>query len=191
MVESVADNGIFICEQGFKDTAVCIKASSIEYRVFGLEIITDGGFQLLVNVLRTTNEAHTRHTESAFVHHLFRSLYQTGVIRQSQIVIGTKVQHFLTVHLNGCALRTFNETLLFIKSCFTNLSERITEMFLYFSVHDNRILVIITQNNRLFLTYELDFCYNCLKSRIFKRILYNKTHLFEKKVVNLQYLTLT
>lgn len=41
------------------------------------------------------------------------------------------------------------------------------------------------------MTYELDFCYNCLKSRIFKRILYNKTHLFEKKVVNLQYLTLT
>ena len=150
MVERVADNGIFIREQGFKDTAVGIKASSIEYRVFGLEIVADSDFKLFVNVLRTANKTHTRHTESSFVHHLLGTLYQTGIIRQSQIVVGTKVQYFLTVHLNGCTLRTFYETLLFVKSCFTNLSERLTEMFLYFSVHDNRILVIITQNNRLF-----------------------------------------
>ena len=137
MVQGIADDSILLRKQRFKHTAVGIKARSIEDGILGLEIVADGSLQFLVDILCATNEAYARHAEASTIHHLLRSLNQTGMIRQAQIVVGTEVEHFLSCHLNGCTLRTLNESLFLVKSCFTNLSECLAEMFFHLSVHSS------------------------------------------------------
>ena len=70
MVQRIRDNRVLIGEQGFKHTTVRIKTGCIENRILGLEIIRDGCLQFLVDILRATDKAHTRHTKATAVHHL-------------------------------------------------------------------------------------------------------------------------
>ena len=81
VVQGVADDGILLGQQGFEDTTVGIEAGRVENGVLRLEETADGGFQLLVNILRTADEAHTRHAVAATVHHLLCSLDEAGVVR--------------------------------------------------------------------------------------------------------------
>ena len=69
MVQRVADDGVLLGEQRLEHAAVGIEASGIENGVLGLEILADGLFQLLVDVLRATDKPHTRHAEASAVHH--------------------------------------------------------------------------------------------------------------------------
>ena len=58
------------------------------------------------------------------------------MIGETEVVVGAEVEHFLTFHLNGGTLWAFDETLFLVKSCFTNLSKRLAEVFFHFSVHN-------------------------------------------------------
>ena len=141
MVQGIADDSILIGEQRLEHTAVGIEACGIENGIFRLEILRDGLLQLLVDVLRTTDETHRRHTEATLVHHLLRSLDDALVVAQAQIVVGTKVQHFLSRNLNGCTLRALDEALFLVESCLANLGQCLAEMLFYFSVHDVRLMI--------------------------------------------------
>ena len=135
MVEGIADDGVFLGEERFEHTAIGIEASGIENGVLRLEVVADGCLELLVDVLRAADEAYARHAEASLLHHLRRTLNEPRVVGKAQVVVGTEVQHFLSLHLNGCALGTLDETLLLVKACFANLSERLAEMLFHFSVH--------------------------------------------------------
>ena len=58
VVEGIADDGIFGREQGLEHTAVGIEAGGIEDGVFSPEEVGDGGFELLVQVLRAADKSH-------------------------------------------------------------------------------------------------------------------------------------
>ena len=136
MVEGIADDGVLFREERLEHTAVSVEASGIEDGVLRLEVVADGCLELFVDVLRAADEAHARHAEAPFCHHLCCSLYEARMVAEAEIVVGAEVQDFLALYLNGCPLRAFNETLLFVESCFANLSERLAEMLFHLSVHD-------------------------------------------------------
>ena len=137
VVQSVADDSILVGEQRFEHAAVGIEAGSIEDGVLGLEIVGDGSLELLVDVLRTADEAHRRHSEAATVHHALGTLDKTRIVRQSQIVVGAEIEHFFSCNIDSCPLRALNQALLFVEACLTNLSKCLREMFFHFSVHSN------------------------------------------------------
>ena len=136
MVECVADDGILLREQRLEDTAVGVEAGCIKDSIFRVEVLGDGLFKLLVDVLRATDEAYARHSEAPIIHHLLRCLDKAWVVAQAEIVVGTEVQDFLSPYLNGCPLRAFDETFLLVEAGLAYLSKRLAEMFLHFSVHD-------------------------------------------------------
>ena len=135
MVECIADDGIFLGEERFEDSAVGIEAGGIEDGVVGVEIAGDGLLELLVDVLCATDEAYAGHAESATVHHLLGCLDESGMIGESEIIVCAEVEHFLASDLNSSLLRTADETFLLIESCLANLGQRLAEMFFHLSVH--------------------------------------------------------
>ena len=143
MVEGIADDGILLREERFEHTAVSIEASSIEDGVFGLEIVADGSLELLVDVLCAADEADARHAEAALLHHLRCALDEARMVGEAKIVVGTEVQDFLSLDLDGSLLRTFDEALFLVKASFTNLSERLAEMFFHFTVHRYKVIRLI------------------------------------------------
>ena len=80
MVEGIGDDSVLFGKEGFKDTAVCIEAGGIKDRVFGPEIVGDGLFELFVNILTATDEAHGRHTETPGIHGFLCGLDKSGII---------------------------------------------------------------------------------------------------------------
>ena len=119
VVERIGNDSVFVGEQCTEQSAVGVKARCVENGVLGLEILADGGFQLFVNVLCSTDKTNGRHAEPAAVHHLLGRLNQARMVGKSQIVVGTEVQHFFPFHHNGCVLRTLNDSFLFVKTCFS------------------------------------------------------------------------
>ena len=104
MVQSIADNGIVLGKQRFKHTAVGIEARRIKNSVVSPEVTADGALQLLVDVLCAADEPHARHAEAATVHHTLRGLDDTRMVREPQVVVGTKVQHLTAANLDGSTL---------------------------------------------------------------------------------------
>ena len=135
VVEGVADDGVFLREEGFEDTAVGVEAGSIEDGIFRVEVVADGSLELLVDVLCAADEADARHAEAALLHHLRSAFDETRMVGEAEVVVGTEVQHLFALHLNGSLLWTFDEALFLVKASFTNLSERLAEMFFHFTVH--------------------------------------------------------
>ena len=138
VVERVADDGILFGEERAEQASVGVEAGCVEDGVLGLEILRDGSLQLLVDVLRAADEAHRRHAVAAAVHHLLGSLDESGVVAQSQIVVGAEVQHFLALHLDGCALRAFDDSFFLVEAGCFQVGQGLLQMLLDFSVH-NRI----------------------------------------------------
>ena len=119
MVEGIADDGILFGKERTKQTTIGIEAGCIENGVFCLEILRYSSLKLLVDILGAANEAHGRHAVATAIHHLLGSLDQAGVVAQAKIVVGAKVEHFLTFHLNGSSLRTLNDAFFLVETgCF-------------------------------------------------------------------------
>ena len=74
MVQRIRDDGILFREKRFEYAAVGVETSSIQDRVFRLEILRDGSFQFFVYILCSTNETDGWHSVSTVVHHFLRSL---------------------------------------------------------------------------------------------------------------------
>ena len=81
-----------------------------------------------MNILCPTDKTDGRHTVSTAIHHLLGSLDQSGVIGQSQVIVGTEVQYLFTFYCNGSLLRTLNQA-------FLDFSQCLAEEFLHFTVH--------------------------------------------------------
>ena len=68
MVEGVGDDGVLLAEERLEEAAVGVETGAVKDRVVRPEEAGDGGLEVLVHVLRTANESHGRHTESALLH---------------------------------------------------------------------------------------------------------------------------
>ena len=79
-------------EKRFKQSAVGVEARGVEDRVFGAEKGGDSRFKFLVNGLRAANETHGRHSVAPTVKSLVGRGADGGVLRQSKVVVGAKVE---------------------------------------------------------------------------------------------------
>ena len=91
VVQGVGDDGVLLAEERFEDTPVGIETGGVENRVLRAEIVGNGLFELLVDVLAAADEAHRRHAVAAAVHGFFRRLDQARVVRKPEVVVGAEV----------------------------------------------------------------------------------------------------
>ena len=83
VIEGIANNGIFCTKERLKHTSVGIEASSIKNSVFGMEVLGNSTLELLVHVLRTTNETHATHTITMAIHSFLGSLDEARMITKA------------------------------------------------------------------------------------------------------------
>ena len=136
MVERIRDDGILFRQQRLEKSTVRIKTSGIENRVFCSEEIGDDAFKFLVGVLRAADETHRSHTITARIHTGFRCLDKLFVISESEVVVRTEVDDFLSAfYSNAGRLRSNDHALVLIKSCFANLIQRFLQVLLKILIH--------------------------------------------------------
>ena len=117
VVQRVGDDGVLVGEQRLEDTAVRIEAGGVEDRVLGAEVVGDGLFELLVDVLAAADETDRRHAEAALVHRVLGGLDEARVVGETQVVVGAEVQYLAACHLDLGALRRFDDALVLVESC--------------------------------------------------------------------------
>src|SRR6185437_10774838 len=117
MIQLIGNNCIFLVEQRFKQTAIGIEARAIEDCVFRTEELAEPFLQLLVNRLCTADEAYTGKAVAPAIERLPRRLYNRGMIRQTHIVVGAKVQYRRSVRQTHFGLlRPSQQTFAFVKT---------------------------------------------------------------------------
>ena len=73
-----------------------------------------------MDVLRPADESHRAHSEAVRVEGILRRLDNSRVIRESQVIIGAKVEDSLTVGLDFHILRGGNHALSLVSARFTH-----------------------------------------------------------------------
>ena len=81
VVERVGNDGVFIGKQRFEKSAVGIETSRVQNSVFRLKKLADSRFQFFVQVLRSADETHGRHSVAALIQSRFRGFNQLLVVR--------------------------------------------------------------------------------------------------------------
>ena len=118
VVQGVGDNRIFCAEQGLKQTAVSVEAGGVQNRVFHSEEARQLLLKLLMAVLRTADKAYGGHAETVGVHTVFCSGNQLRVIRKTQVVVRTKVDHMAAVGNGDVRLLSRRDNTLFLEQPF-------------------------------------------------------------------------
>jgi hypothetical protein len=93
VVQLVADHGILPVEQGLEQAGVGVEAGGIQDGVIRLQKAGDCLLQLLVQVLRSADEAHRRHTEAVGLECRGGRPHQLRVVGKAEVVIGAEVQY--------------------------------------------------------------------------------------------------
>ena len=115
MVQGIRDDSVFLAEQWLEQTTVSVETCGVKDRVLSLEIVGDGCFQLLVQILRSTDETNGRHTITVCIHGFFRGLDQSLVIGQAKIVVGAEVQNITSgIYFDVGSLWRSNDTLVLV-----------------------------------------------------------------------------
>ena len=148
VVQRVTDDGITLIQQRFKQASVCIEAGTVENRVLGTEKLTDSLFQLLVQILRTTNKPHRGHAIAMGVQPCLRRLDDGRMIRKPQIVVGAEIQHQALRDPDVRALWTENTPLGFIQTLRADVGELSLQNVLQRRIgHNIRTVDKLTENH--------------------------------------------
>ena len=118
VVQCVGDNGVFRTQQCFKQATVSIKAGRVENRIFHPQECSQLLLKLFVAVLSATNKTHRSHAETMRIHSRFCCRNQFRVVRQPQVVIGTKVNDVATIRHSDISLLSGCDNALFFKQSF-------------------------------------------------------------------------
>ena len=71
------------------------------------------------------------------------SLDQAAVVTQTQIVVSAEVQHLVVgLHLDIGALRRGDDTFVLVQTGSLDVGELLLEMFLKFSKHDKKLILL-------------------------------------------------
>ena len=117
-----------------------------------MEILGDGLFQLTVDVLRSADETHGRHTVTTLVHRFLGSGDQARIVRQPEIVVRTEVQCLAAV-LKGDfgTLGGADIAFVFVKTGLFDGLQLILKILLKFPVHMIIVSVQLYNKNSKFV----------------------------------------
>ena len=136
MVQRVADDSVFRAEEGLEDPAVSVEAGGVEDGVFGVEVAGDSLLKLLVDVLRTADEADGAHPEAVAVHGGLSGCYQTRMVGETEVVIGAEVDDLLPrADLDVGSLRGRDDTLPLVEAGFVDGLKFLSEVLLHVLKH--------------------------------------------------------
>ncbi len=135
MVQRIGNDGVLLREKGFENAAVGIEAGGIENRILRTEIVRHGLFQLLVHVLAAADETHRRHAVTTGVHRLFRRFDQPRIVRKTQVVVGTEVQHLAARHFDLGPLGRLDHAFRLVETRGLDFGQFVLQVFLDFTVH--------------------------------------------------------
>ena len=81
-------------KRGSNTPPLASKQAGIEDGILGFEVAGNRLFEFAVQVLGSADEPYGRHAETVCIHRFFGGGDEPGVIRESQVVVGTEVQYF-------------------------------------------------------------------------------------------------
>ena len=135
MVERIGDDGVLLPEQRLEDAPVGVEAGSIEDRILRTEVVRNGLFELLVNILAAADEAYGGHAEAPLVHRAFGGTDQTRVVRKPEVIVGAEIEHLPAADLNGGALGRSDDPFGLVKAGSLDFGELPLQVLLNFTVH--------------------------------------------------------
>ena len=138
VVERVGDDGILVREERFEYASVRIEACGVEDGVLRTEILRNGGFELLVDVLRTADEAYGGHAVTACIHLLLGCLHEPRVVGETQVVVGAEVEYLLAAHLDFRPLGRGDYPFFLVEASLPDVCKFFLQKLFHFSVHDIR-----------------------------------------------------
>ena len=97
VVQGVADDGILIVQQRFKETAVGVEAGRIQNRVLHRQVGTQALLEFAVNALRSADEANRGHAVAVAGERIVRGRDHRRVIGEPEIIVGAEVDHLAAV----------------------------------------------------------------------------------------------
>ena len=121
MMEAWFKDRIFFIEKWLENPSICIECCSIQNGIVGLIERSNFRFQLLMNVLGTTNKAHRRHAETMGIDGAFSGFHHARMRAQTQVVVGAEIDNFLSAsNGNIGSLRASNDSFFFVQTGFFN-----------------------------------------------------------------------
>lgn len=117
MVQLVRDNGIFGGQRRLEEASIRVEATRVKDSIVELVEVSNFTFEFLVDVLRATDEANGRHSEAMSVHDVLSSLDNSGMVGESEVIVGAEVDHTLSVGVDNHILGTRDHTLRLVSAC--------------------------------------------------------------------------
>ena len=101
-----------------------------------MKVAGDGLLELLVDVLRTADEADGAHPEASCIHSFLGGLNEAWVVGETEVVVGAEVDHFLPrADLDVSGLRGDDDALPFVEPSFIDGLEFLGEELLHVLKH--------------------------------------------------------
>ena len=97
VIELVANDGVFLCQQRLEKAAVRVEATGIKNCVVGAKKLRDRLLEFLVHGLRAADEPYGRHAETVGVETSLRGFDEAAIVRKTEVVVGAEVQHAASV----------------------------------------------------------------------------------------------
>ena len=136
VVEGVGDYRVIGPEKRLEDAAVRVEARAEEDAVVGLGEVRDDALELLVERVRSADEADGAHAVAVLRGRLARRLDYLGVVREPEIVVRAHVEKLRAVLEDDVgALGDRDDLLVLVEALRLEVSYRLLEMRLELSVH--------------------------------------------------------
>ena len=97
VVQSVADDGVVLAQQGLEQAAVGVETRRIEDGVLGPEEGAEASLQFPVRGLGAADEAHRGHAEAEAFEGLPGGCHQGRMVGQAEVIVGAEIQDLAAV----------------------------------------------------------------------------------------------
>ena len=124
VVQFIAEDRVLRTQKGLEHTAVGVEARTVEDGVLRAQELAEPSLQLLVQLLGATDEPDGTQTVAPSAVTRQRSVDDSGVVGEPQVVVRTEVQHLSAAdHGDPWPLRTSEDALLFVPTGIANLPQ--------------------------------------------------------------------
>ena len=142
VVQRITDDRIFGAEEGLEDPTIGIEASGVENGILRVEVASNGLLELLVDVLRTADEANGAHPKAVAVHSGLSGGDQARMVGETEVVICAEVDHFLPrADLDISSLRGRDNSFALVETSFVNSLKFLSEVLLHILKHSRCFFV--------------------------------------------------
>ena len=98
MIERIGNDGVLGGQQGLEHSAIGVESRRVQDGVLRVVEVGNGLLEeVLVDVLRATDEPDGTHAESALIDGALGGVHHPGMGAQAQVVVGAEIEHFAAV----------------------------------------------------------------------------------------------